>query len=73
MESSGGFGSKPGLNSDKDSNQTSPRSPIGRTDKRKGSFGKKTNSENENAAALLKKNFNVEESKQSETSNGNSK
>ena len=57
--------------------QTSPRSPVGRTDKRKdpGLGGKnlKNNVQNENMGALLKKNFNVEESKTQDVANGNSK
>ena len=65
-----GFGSKGHSvgGSDRDSNggQTSPRSPVGRTDKKKESMfnkGKMGALQNEGAGGLLKKNFNVEENK----------
>ena len=49
--------------SDKDSNggQTSPRSPVGRTDKKKDMFGKNKTSnqfQNDNSQGIMKKNFN---------------
>ena len=75
---SGGFGSKGnsvGGGSDRDSNQTSPRSPVGRTDKKKESMfnkGKLGALQNEGAGGLLKKNFNIEEAKQIEGANGKS-
>lgn len=62
---SGGMGSKGNsVNlSDKDSSggQTSPRSPVGRTDKKKDMFSKKQAANqfpNENVPGIMKKNFN---------------
>ena len=62
---SGGMGSKGNsVNlSDKDSNggQTSPRSPVGRTGKKKDMFSKKQAANpfpNENVQGIMKKNFN---------------
>ena len=64
FEDSGGFGSK--NNSIISGNDgSSPRSPVGRTDKiKKDQFNNKQIGkayQNENASGLLKKNFNVEE------------
>lgn len=65
---SGGFGSKGNTASmsEKDSNggQTSPRSPVGRTDKKKEIFAKKQiNQIDSSSTGAIKKNFNIEESK----------
>ena len=61
---SDGFGSKNNsVISNKDSNggQTSPRSPVGRTDKKKEAYKQKQVLQNEGAAgSLLKKNINKE-------------
>ena len=38
INDSSGFGSKPGSEKDSNGGQTSPRSPVGRTDKKKESF-----------------------------------